>query len=97
MTIHCNHRKRTCKLVMNFVDVFVEIFCVHQPMDVVEGHLMEATVDAKLINKDGEARHLLHFVEHVVRREVLHQEDESSKKQRTNDILIDDEETKQLR
>lgn len=67
MTIHCDHREWTCKLVVYFVNVFVEIFCMHQSMNVVEGHLMKATIDAKLIDKDGKAWHLFDFTEHVIR------------------------------
>lgn len=49
------------------MDVLVEVFRMHQTVDVVKGHLVETAVDTELINEDGKAGHPPDFFEHIIR------------------------------
>lgn len=93
MAIHCNHREWTGEFMVDFVNMLVKVFSVHQSVNIVECHFMEAAVDTKFINENGKARNISDFFKHVIRRKVLHHEDQRSKKQRPDDVLIDDEQT----
>jgi hypothetical protein len=63
--------------VMNLVDIFVEIFCVEQAVNIIEENFLNQTIHRKLQDESGKAwnkQKIVHALPYIVHHKESFQE-----------------------
>lgn len=71
MTVKCQHSRWRTELMMNLVDVFIKKLRMQQPMDIIEGKVVNYIIDNQFVDQNGEGWNFFCAIGNIVGGEAI--------------------------